>query len=62
MPADERAIADARQQREPWLDSLRGSSEFKSIVQVAETGYRDAAAAFAAAGGETLLGPADAPQ
>jgi serine/threonine protein kinase len=48
--------------RDPWLDSVRGSSEFRSIVQVAEAGYRDAAAAFAAAGGETLLGPADAPQ
>jgi non-specific serine/threonine protein kinase len=48
--------------RDPWLDPVRGSSEFKSIVHVAETGYRDAAAAFAAAGGETLLGPADAPQ
>jgi hypothetical protein len=48
--------------RDPWLDSLRGSSEFKRIGQVAETGYRDAAAAFAAAGGETLLGPADGPQ
>jgi TolB-like protein len=48
--------------RDPWLDSLRGSSEFKSILQAAETGYRDAAAAFAAAGGEKLLGPADGPQ
>jgi hypothetical protein len=48
--------------RDPWLDPLRGSGEFKRIVEVAETGYRDAAAAFAAAGGETLLGPADPPR
>ena len=45
--------------RDPWLDSLRGSSEFKSLVRVAETGYRDAAVAFADGGGEKLLGPAD---
>jgi tetratricopeptide (TPR) repeat protein len=45
--------------RDPWLDSLRGNGEFNSIVRLAEAGYRDAAAAFAAAGGEKLLGPAD---
>jgi len=45
--------------RDPWLDPLRGSSEFNAIVRLAESGYRDAAAAFAAAGGEKLLGPAE---
>ena len=45
--------------RDPWLDPLRGSSEFNAVVRLAESGYRDAAAAFVAAGGEKLLGPAD---
>jgi hypothetical protein len=45
--------------RDPWLDALRGSTEFNAIVRLAESGYRDAAAAFATAGGEKLLGPAD---
>ena len=45
--------------RDPWLDSVRGSSEFRSLVHVAEAGYRDAATAYADAGGEMLLGPPD---
>jgi hypothetical protein len=45
--------------RDPWLDPLRGSSDFNAMVRLAEAGYRDAAAAFAAAGGEKLLGPAE---
>jgi eukaryotic-like serine/threonine-protein kinase len=45
--------------RDPWLDSLRGSSGFNRIVQLAEAGYRDAADAFVAAGGEKLLGPVE---
>jgi serine/threonine protein kinase/tetratricopeptide (TPR) repeat protein len=45
--------------RDPWLDPLRGSSEFNAVVRLAEAGYRDAVAAFAAAGGEKLLGPAE---
>ena len=43
--------------RDPCLDPLRGGSEFNEIVRLAESGYRDAAAAFTAAGGEKLLGP-----
>jgi hypothetical protein len=43
--------------RDPWLDSLRGTPEFDAVIQVAEAGYRDAAAAFVAAGGEQMLGP-----
>jgi len=45
--------------RDPWLDPLRGGGEFNEIVRLAESGYRNAAAAFTAAGGEQLLGPAD---
>jgi TolB-like protein len=42
--------------RDPWLDSLRQNPEFIDIVRLAEVGYRDAAAAFVAAGGEQMLG------
>ena len=45
--------------RDPWLDPLRGGSEFNEIVRLTESGYRNAAASFTAAGGEKLLGPAD---
>jgi serine/threonine protein kinase/tetratricopeptide (TPR) repeat protein len=48
--------------QDPWLDSIRTSNEFTRIVDAAETGYRDAAAAFTAAGGEMLLGPAESPR
>ncbi len=42
--------------RDPWLDSLRGNREFAALIAQAEAGYRDAAAAFVAAGGEQMLG------
>ena len=45
--------------RDPWLDSLRGNREFDALIAQAEAGYRDAAAAFVAAGGEQMLGPVD---
>jgi serine/threonine protein kinase/tetratricopeptide (TPR) repeat protein len=43
--------------RDPWLDSLRGNPDFDALIQIADAGYRDAAAAFVAAGGEQMLGP-----
>jgi tetratricopeptide (TPR) repeat protein len=43
--------------RDSWLDSLRSNPELQAIIQVAEAGYQDAAAAFVAAGGERMLGP-----
>ena len=43
--------------RDPWLDSLRGDANFSAVIRLAEAGYRDAAAAFVAAGGEQMLGP-----
>jgi len=43
--------------RDPWLDSLRGTAEFDVVMETAHAGYRDAAAAFIAAGGEQMLGP-----
>jgi len=45
--------------RDPWLDSLRGNREFVALTAQAEAGYRDAAAAFVAAGGEQMLGPVE---
>ena len=45
--------------RDPWLDSLRAIPGFSAVMQAAEAGYRDAAAAFVAAGGEQLLGPVE---
>jgi hypothetical protein len=42
--------------RDPWLHSLRGNPEFDALMTQAEEGYRDAAAAFVAAGGEQMLG------
>jgi serine/threonine protein kinase/tetratricopeptide (TPR) repeat protein len=42
--------------QDPCLDSLRDKAEFNSVVRQAEAGYRDAGAAFVAAGGERLLG------
>jgi eukaryotic-like serine/threonine-protein kinase len=43
--------------RDPWLDSLRANGEFSAVIRLAEAGYREAVAAFVAAGGEQLLGP-----
>jgi TolB-like protein len=42
---------------DPWLDPLRSTPEFLSIIRLAETGHKEAAAAFVAAGGERMLGP-----
>lgn len=40
---------------DPWLDPLRGLAEFAAILQRASTKHRNAAAAFAQAGGDALL-------
>ena len=42
--------------RDPWLDSLRGESEFVRLVREAEAGRTRAAEAYTRAGGERLLG------
>ncbi len=42
--------------QDPWLDALRSSPEFGSLLQRAESRYRAASAAFRNAGGEQLLG------
>jgi tetratricopeptide (TPR) repeat protein len=42
--------------RDPWLDPLRDRRQFGAILQRAESGRRQAADAFLAAGGEKLLG------
>ena len=42
--------------RDPWLDPLRAEPEFSDILRLAQTGYRAAADAFVAAGGERILG------
>jgi tetratricopeptide (TPR) repeat protein len=42
--------------RDPWLDPVRGSREFNDVLRLAESRYREAVAAFVAAGGEKLLG------
>lgn len=41
---------------DPWLDSLRGLPEFAAILQSVSTTHRNAAAAFAQAGGESVVG------
>lgn len=43
---------------DPWLDSLRGLPEFAAILQRASTKHRNAAAAFAQAGGDAIVGAA----
>lgn len=42
--------------RDPWLDSLRARSEFTALLQQSQQLHREAARAFAAGGGDTLLG------
>jgi tetratricopeptide (TPR) repeat protein len=42
--------------RDPWLDSIRARSEFTALMRRAHELHREAAAAFVAAGGESLLG------
>jgi serine/threonine protein kinase len=46
----------AAMERDPWLDSLRGRSEFTTLLRQAQQLQREAAAAFVSAGGESLLG------
>jgi TolB-like protein/tetratricopeptide (TPR) repeat protein len=42
--------------RDPWLDPLRGRPEFKQILGKAQTLHQEALNAFAAEGGESVLG------
>jgi len=42
--------------RDPWLDPLRGLTEFAAIVRRAETRHRDAVVTFLSAEGDRLLG------
>jgi tetratricopeptide (TPR) repeat protein len=42
--------------RDPWLDSIRARSEFTALLRQAHELHREAAAAFVAAGGHSLLG------
>jgi non-specific serine/threonine protein kinase len=42
--------------RDPWLDSLRGTSEFARLVERAEQRHLEAREAFRAAGGHRVLG------
>jgi serine/threonine protein kinase/tetratricopeptide (TPR) repeat protein len=42
--------------RDPWLDALRGRTEFTDLLRKAQELHREAMRAFLAAGGESLLG------
>ena len=42
--------------RDPWLDPLRGRTEFTDLLRKAQELHREAQGAFLAAGGESLLG------
>jgi eukaryotic-like serine/threonine-protein kinase len=42
--------------RDPWLDSLRGTSEFTAIMRRAETRHRQAIISFLTAEGDRVLG------
>lgn len=42
--------------RDPWLDAIRARSEFTALLRHAHELHREAAAAFVAAGGDSLLG------
>ena len=42
--------------QEPWLDSVRGTSEFAGLLRRAETRHRQAVISFLAAEGDRILG------
>ncbi|HKO04349.1 MAG TPA: protein kinase [Candidatus Acidoferrales bacterium] len=42
--------------RDPWLDSLRGRTEFTELLRKAQQLHREAVSAFLTLGGSTLLG------
>jgi TolB-like protein/predicted Ser/Thr protein kinase len=44
---------------DPWLNPLRSNPGFQDVLKIAEDGHRSAAKAFAAAGGEMVLGKLD---
>ena len=44
--------------RDPWLNPVRGTSEFAELLTYGEQQYREGVDAFIAAGGERILGPA----
>jgi tetratricopeptide (TPR) repeat protein len=44
--------------RDPWLDGLRGTSEFSGILRRAETRHRQAVISFLSAEGDRVLGVA----
>jgi TolB-like protein/predicted Ser/Thr protein kinase len=44
---------------DPWLNPLRSNPGFQDVHKIAEDGHRSAAKAFAAAGGEMVLGKLD---
>jgi len=43
-------------EKDPWLDSLRGSREFNRIIRLAEAGQRQALNLYLELGGERVLG------
>ena len=45
---------------DPWLDSLRGHTQFEQAMARAKEGHDAAVAAFAAAGGQRIIGPPSA--
>jgi hypothetical protein len=42
--------------RDPWLDSLRGTAEFASVLHHAESRHRQAVISFLTADGDRVLG------
>jgi hypothetical protein len=42
--------------RDPWLDALRGRTDFAALVNKAHQLHREASSAFLAGGGASLLG------